>query len=307
MSSNNKDDVISRIYYDRSGYGSIQTTYQDAKQKDKTITMQNVRDWFSKNVERKKQPSGYNSFIAPHSAYEYEIDLFFITKNDLPNQKFRIGLVMIDVFSKYLAVVPIKSKQPPDVLAGIMEAQHEMGKPPQRYYSDEEGSLNSKVVKEYLDKENIEIHLTRGHPNFAERVIRTVKDKLFKRIEADEKRGKDNIQWTDYIFEFVLTYNNKDKHSTIGMTPKEGAMKKNELEVKSNIALQSVSKRKYPELNAGDNVKIYRKKDKLDKERVSVWSPAVYTIKDIKSSLGQKHFYLEGQSKPYLRHELLKV
>ena len=42
-----------------------------------------------------------------------------------------------------------------------------------------------------------------------------------------------------------------------------------------------------------------------NKERVSVWSPAVYTIKDIRTSLGQKHFYIEGQSEPYLRHELL--
>ena len=100
------------------------------------------------------------------------------------------------------------------------------------------------------------------------------------------RRGKENIQWNDYIFEIVLTYNNKDKHSTIGMTPKEGAMKKNELEVKSNIALQSASKRKYPELDVGDKVKIYRKKDKLDKERVSVWLPTVHTIKDIKSSMG---------------------
>ena len=77
--------------------------------------------------------------------------------------------------------------------------------------------------------------------------------------------------------------------------------------MKSNIALQSVSKRKYPELDVGDKVKIYRKKDKLDKERVSVWLPTVHTIKDIKSSMGQKFFYLEDKIKPYLRHELLKV
>ena len=73
------------------------------------------------------------------------------------------------------------------------------------------------------------MHLTRGHPNFAERGIRTFKDKLFKRVEADQKKVKEGIQWTDYIFEIVLTYKNKDKHSTIGRTPKEGAMKKNEL------------------------------------------------------------------------------
>ena len=108
-------------------------------------------------------------------------------------------MIMIDVFSKFMAVMAIKSKEPHDVLAGIMEGIQKMGGKPQRFYSDEEGSLNSGVVQEYLDKESIEIHLTRGHPNFAERCIRTFKDKLFQRVEADENRGKENIQSTDYI------------------------------------------------------------------------------------------------------------
>ena len=88
MSDKNK--IISDIYFDRSGFGSIAATFKDAKQKDKTITLQNVRDWFSKNIERKKPLSGYNSFVAPHSFYEFQIDLFFVTNNDLDNQKFRI-------------------------------------------------------------------------------------------------------------------------------------------------------------------------------------------------------------------------
>ena len=111
-------------------------------------------------------------------------------------------------------------------------------------------------------------------------------------MEADEKRGKENIQLTDFMFEIVLTYNNKDLHSATGMTPKEGAMKKNEFKVKTSIELQSVSKRKYPELSVGSRVKIYRKKDKLDKERVSVWLPTVHTIKDMKSSTGKKFLLL---------------
>ena len=80
MSSDNKDEILSSIYYDRSGYGSVNTTYQDAKKKDKTITVNDVQQWFEKDVERKKQLSGYNSFVAPYAAYEYAIDLFFITK-----------------------------------------------------------------------------------------------------------------------------------------------------------------------------------------------------------------------------------
>ena len=34
MSSDNKDESMSSIYYDRSGYGSVNTTYEDAKKKE---------------------------------------------------------------------------------------------------------------------------------------------------------------------------------------------------------------------------------------------------------------------------------
>ena len=303
MSDKNK--IISDIYFDRSGFGSIATTFKDAKAKDKSITLADVKAWFEKNLDRKRPMSGFNSFIAPYAYYEYQIDLFFITNNDLKNQRFRIGLVVIDIFSKFAVVVPIKSKQPPDLLAGIMEGINKMGKKPELVYSDEEGSLNSGVLKEYFDKEKIETHQTRTHPAFAERFIRTFKSMLFKRVEADEKKGKENIQWIDYIFEIMITYNNKMVHSATDLTPKEAKKPENELKVKANIAMNATITRKYPELEKGDKVKIFKKKDKLDKERVSNWSENSYTIDDIKTVLGQKHYYIIGRG--YLRHELLKV
>ena len=45
---------------------------------------------------------------------------FFISSKDLENQQLKVGLVLIDVFSKYATVRPIASKDPPDVLARIM-------------------------------------------------------------------------------------------------------------------------------------------------------------------------------------------
>ena len=59
---------------------------------------------------------------------------------------------------------------------------------------------------------------------------------LFKRVEADEKKGKKNIQWVDYIFEIMITYNTKNKHSATGMTPKEASEKKNEFKAMVNVA-----------------------------------------------------------------------
>ena len=60
--------------------------------------MSDVKTFFEDYVEKKKQQKGFNSFIAPHAKYEYQVDLFFI--NDVPNQRYKVGLLMIDVFSK---------------------------------------------------------------------------------------------------------------------------------------------------------------------------------------------------------------
>ena len=95
-----KQKMISDIYYDKSGYGSKGITLKDARQKNKTITMSDVNEFFKKNGEEKRKMRGQNSFVAPHSFSEFQLDLCFISKNDLENQKFRIGLILIDIFSK---------------------------------------------------------------------------------------------------------------------------------------------------------------------------------------------------------------
>ena len=82
----NKNDIISKICYDKSGYGSIATTYKDAKQKEQSITLNDGKEWFQKNIEQKKQSRCKKSFIAPHPEFEFQLDLFLI--NDIPNPKF---------------------------------------------------------------------------------------------------------------------------------------------------------------------------------------------------------------------------
>ena len=48
-----KQEMISNVYYDKSGFGSKQRTLKEAKEKDKTITMKDIEDFFRKNVEQK--------------------------------------------------------------------------------------------------------------------------------------------------------------------------------------------------------------------------------------------------------------
>ena len=76
-----------------------------------------------------------------------------------------------------------------------MEGLKKMKAKPTIIYADDEGSISGADFKQRVKDEGIELYRTRGHPTFAEGFIRTFKDKLFKRVENDEKKGKHNIQW----------------------------------------------------------------------------------------------------------------
>jgi hypothetical protein len=41
-----KRNYKKKLYYDPAGFGSIQATLKDAKAKDKTITINDVKAWF---------------------------------------------------------------------------------------------------------------------------------------------------------------------------------------------------------------------------------------------------------------------
>ena len=62
MENKNKDDlkqnIIKKIYFDRAGFGSIATTFNDARKIDKTITINDIKQFFKSNVEQKKQLRG---------------------------------------------------------------------------------------------------------------------------------------------------------------------------------------------------------------------------------------------------------
>ena len=256
-------------------------------------------------MEAKRKPAGQNSFVAPHSAYEYQMDFFFI--NDLEDQKFKVAMIMIDVFDKFMHVVAIKSKKEEDSASGMIECLHKMRKKPKIIYTDDEGALSKEAIQTYLKEQKIEHHRTRAHANFSERAIRISKDMLYKRVEADEKKGKSNIQWTDYIHEMLLTYNNQMIHSATKFTPKQARKPSNELTVRLNIASSGKRNRIYPDLDKGDEVKIFRKRKPNEKERTSNWSQNHYTVEKIEKKTGQNCYYVEGVDRAYLRYELLKL
>ena len=133
-----KDEIINKTYYDLGGFGSIKATLEDAHKYDKNITLDDVKAWFNKNVEKKTKQRGMNSFIANEPRDEYQMDLMFL--NDLKDPIYTTGLLMVDIFTNFPTVVPIKTKQIHDVAVAIEQAIEKMGGKPITIYSDNEGA-----------------------------------------------------------------------------------------------------------------------------------------------------------------------
>ena len=90
-------------------------------------------------------------------------------------------------------------------------------------------------------------------------------------------------------------------------TPKDARLAKFRSAILLNIQKTASFNRKYPAVNVGDRVRIYTKKDKMDKERVGVWSKDSYEVERITESEGQNLFKTTHRERPYLRHELLLI
>ena len=68
-------------YYDRAGYSSTQKTHNEARSKESSATLKNVKDWSQKNIER--QLEGYNSFINNEAFEELQVDIAFFKRANL--------------------------------------------------------------------------------------------------------------------------------------------------------------------------------------------------------------------------------
>ena len=296
--------TIEKVYYDNAtGYQNLKETWKAAKLLDKSITENDVKKWKASLEAQKKQVSGYNSFIPSKAYEEFQIDLLFFTKEGEPEPKAEVreidadaeeepdavpkkvyipGLIMVDTFSKYCVIVILpKGKTTGSVAAGLMEALNIMGcnkagqHMPETIYSDNEPALTSKAMQAWFVEKGIRHLTTQGHAPVAERTIRTI-----KAINDARKKGPANKDrdWKEVLQESVKAYNDVHSHRAIEMTPEKARLPANTDEVKQNLEEKRVSARKYPNIIVGDNVRLYHKKNQLDKERIALWSDIIYKV-----------------------------
>ncbi len=124
------DSIIKKIYYDPAGYGSMADTFKEAKKVDSSIKFSDVKDWFERSVQRKKNLRGFNSYASLGPRDEFEVDLFDV--NYLGQDEFRYGFLSIDNFTKVMWVIPIKDKSKEELIRAT-EAIIKTWKNPKRF------------------------------------------------------------------------------------------------------------------------------------------------------------------------------
>ena len=134
------------------------------------------------------------------------------------NKGYKYLWMVLDLFSKYGWIVPLRTKTGLEVsqaLASIFR-----GNKPKMLWVDKGKEYYNRHVLDLLAKDEIEIYSTENEEksSVCERWNRTIETKMYKRFPI-----QNNTVYIDILPKILSSYNNS-KHRSIGMTPK-GARK----------------------------------------------------------------------------------
>ena len=142
------------------------------------------------------------------------VDLVDMQSLSKYNKGIKYLLCAIDLFSNYAWVIPLKDKKGTSIVNAFQKIISKERKP-NKIWVDQGSEFYNQSLKDFLKMNNIEMHSTfnEGKSVVAERLIRTLKNKIFKHMTAISK----NVYF-DVLDDIANKYNNTI-HRTIKMEP----------------------------------------------------------------------------------------
>ena len=140
------------------------------------------------------------------------------------NEGYRFLLLVIDTFSKYGWIIPLKDKKGETVADALKDIFKK--RKPGKLWTDKGREFYNKDVKDLVELYSTE---NEEKSSIAERWIRTMKEKMWKYFTDNN-----TYNYIDVLPDLVEDYNNT-VHSSIKLSPIEASKKKNELTVWRNL------------------------------------------------------------------------
>ena len=189
------------------------------------------------------------------------------------NKEIRFLLCVIDIFSKYAWVVPLKDKKGISIVKAFQSILKQSNRKPNKIWVDKGSEFYNTYLKKWLRDNDIVMYSTHneGKSVVAERFIRTLKSKIYKYMTSISKNVY--IDKLDIVDEYNNTY-----HTTIKMKPAD---------VKDNKYTNADKEinNKDPKFKVGDHVRISKYKNIFAKGYMPNWSEEVFVIKKVKNTV----------------------
>ena len=183
-------------------------------------------------------------------------------------------LCVIDLFSEYAFVVPLKDKKGISIANAFQSVINKSKRKPNKIWVDKGSEFYNASFKKWLQDNDLVMYSTNneGKSVVAERFIRTLKSKIYKYMTSISK----NV-YIDKLNATVNKYNNT-YHTTIKMKP---------IDVKDNTYINTNKEINYkdPKFKVGDYVRISKYKNIFAKGSMPNWSEEVFVVDKIKNTV----------------------
>ena len=269
-------------YYNTPGHAIYMTNpkqlYKHLKTKGYTPTLSYVTQWVQDQRPYSLYKETRNKFpriktILKGIRHLYDMDLADLTDLAKSNDNVKYLLVVVDGYSKYLSVRPLKSKSATEVKEAIADIFNK-DKNPEVLRSDAGKEFVNNVLNQYLKSKDVRhiITHTTDKAYFAERVIKTLKRKIYQFITQNNSH-----RYVDALAKIVDGYNST-VHSSTRIAPKKVTTEN------SKKLWWKIYKPKHPiksktyKLKTNDIVRISYSKHTFSRAYDQTWSEEVFKV-----------------------------
>ena len=272
---------LNKIYFDPShpaSFGGPRKLYTAVKNDKYNPTFSFIQQWVQNQEAysihkpaRHKFPR--NRVVVTGRDDTWDVDLMDMVDINADNDGIKYLLVVIDIYSKYLWVRPLKNKTAKEIKMA-MEDILNINKKTKKIRSDKGKEFDNSLLKTFLKDKGIYYYVTQneGKANYAERVIKTLKNKIIRYLTHNNTR-----RYIPVLQDFVTSYNNT-VHRTLGMKPSQMTKKVARASWWKIYKPKAVYKVKPYKFRIGDTVRISFLRGKFDKEYDQKFSGELFTV-----------------------------
>lgn len=234
----------------------------------------------------------------------WQADLIEMGSYSTLNKGFKYLLTVIDTFSKYAWVEPIKSKNAFDV-SHAFEKILMCGRIPKNLQTDDGKEFFNKEFKSLMNKFSINHYSTYSimKASIIERFNRTLKSLMFREFSFNG-----TYHWIK-MYKGIIELYNKSKHRTIKMAPIEVNSKNEKLLL--NTVYSHLKVFKNSSFRVGDYVRISKYKNVFEKGYTPNFSAEIFRIKLIQNTNPVTYILEDYQGNPikggFYKEEILRT